>query len=167
MKRNIIIILASIFILSSCNYDPGISEAFMKYRLKDGVTTISVPGWVIGIASRFADLDSEEREILQSIDRVRVLAVDDDDLNARIDLHKEFYNHINKKHDYEELLVVRNDDENVTIFGKMDNSVIEEMVILVGGDDNAMIYIKGEIKPELLNDKIDLTNPDKFMSLNF
>lgn len=167
MKRNIIIILASIFILSSCNYDPGISEAFMKYRLKDGVTTISVPGWVIGIASRFADLDSEEREILQSIDRVRVLAVDDDDLNARIDLHKEFYNHINKKHDYEELLVVRNDDENVTIFGKMDDSVIEEMVILVGGDDNAMIYIKGEIKPELLNDKIDLTNPDKFMSLNF
>lgn len=47
----------------------------------------------------------------------------------------------------------------------MDEDVIKEMVILVGGDDNAMIYVKGEIRPELLNDRIDLANPDKFLSM--
>lgn len=49
----------------------------------------------------------------------------------------------------------------------MDEDVIKEMVILVGGDDNAMIYVKGEIRPELLNDRIDLSNPDKFLSMKF
>jgi hypothetical protein len=166
MKHIAIIFFAFLFIFTSCSYEPGVSEAFTKYRFKDGVTTLSVPGWVIGLAASFADLEESEREILESIDKVKVLAVEDDDLNARINLHKEFYSHINKKGDYEELLVIRDAQENVTIFGKMDETAIREMVILVGGDDNAMIYIKGEIKPELLNDKIDLTDPDKFLSLN-
>lgn len=167
MKKILFIFIASIFIFTSCSYEPGVSEAFTKYRFKDGVTTLSVPGWVIGLAASFADLEESEREILESIDKVRVLAVENDDLNARINLHKEFYSHINKKGDYEEILVVRDDHENVTVFGKMDENTIKEMVILVGGDDNAMIYIKGEIKPELINDKIDLTDPDKFLSFNF
>jgi hypothetical protein len=29
------------------------------------------------------------------------------------------------------------------------------------------MWVKGEIKPELLNDKIGLTDPDKFLSFNF
>ncbi len=168
MKRNILIIFAAFLILSSCNgYDPGVSEAFMKYRLKDGVTTITVPGWVIRTASRFADLDREEREIVRSIDKVRVLSIEDNDLNSRVNLHKEFYGYIKRDHDYEELLVVHDSDEDVTIFGKIDEDVITEMVILVGGDDNVMVYLKGEIRPELLDDKIDLTNPDKFLSFDF
>ncbi|QGY46909.1 DUF4252 domain-containing protein [Maribellus comscasis] len=168
MKRNIFFIFAALLILSSCSgYDPGVSEAFMKYRLKEGVTTITVPGWVIRMASRFGDLDKEEREILQSIDKVRVLTVENEDLNARINLHEEFYNGINRKRDYEELLVIHENDEDVTIFGKMDDNVIKEMVILVGGDDNVLVYLKGEIKPELLDDKIDLSHPDKFLSLDF
>ena len=167
MKKIAFIFLSFLFIFTSCSYEPGVSEAFTKYRFKDGCTTVSVPGWVIGLASNFADIDESEREILDCIDRVKIIAVEDDKLNARIDLHREFYDHINKKGDYEELLVVREENENVTIFGKMDETAIREMVVLVGGDDNVMIYIKGEIKPELLNDKIDLTDPDKFLSLNF
>ena len=87
MKKLLPILFASIFIFSSCSYDRGVSEAFMKYRFKEGVTTITVPGWVIGLASNFADLEKEEQEILQSIDKFRVLAVEDDDLNSRINLH--------------------------------------------------------------------------------
>jgi hypothetical protein len=76
MKRNLLVIFAALLILSSCSgYDPGISEAFMKYRLKERVTTVEVRG----------------------------------------------------------------NDEDVTIFGKMDEDVIREMVILVGGDDNVLV----------------------------
>lgn len=168
MKKNIFIVFAALLILSSCSgYDPGVSEAFMKYRLKEGVTTITVPGWVIRTASRFADLDKEEKEIVRSIEKVRVLSIEDNDLNARVNIHKEFYSYIKKDREYEELLVVHDRHEDVTIFGKMDENVITEMVILVGGDDNVMVYLKGEIRPELLDDKINLTNPDKFLSLDF
>jgi hypothetical protein len=168
MKKFAFLIVALIVVLASCSYEPGVSEAYNKYRFKDGVVTVSVPGWVIHLAAGFADLEESERELLESIDRVKVIAVDDAELNQRINLHEEFYQRIHDKKGYEELLVVRDGDESVTIFGIMDDeSVIREMLILVGGDDNALVYIKGEIRPEILNDKIDLTNPDRFLSLNF
>ncbi|QIA08188.1 DUF4252 domain-containing protein [Draconibacterium halophilum] len=165
MKRIAFILLAGLFLTTSCVYESGVSEAYSKYRFKDGVTTVSVPGWVIHLAAGIGDLEDSERDLLESIDRVKVIAVDDDNLNARIDLHEEFYKKISEKKNYEELLVVREGNENVTIFGRMNESVIEEMVILVGGDDNALIFVKGEISPQILNDNIDLSKPDRFLSL--
>jgi len=167
MKRIFLILTAAALFLVSCDDNPGVSKAFSKYGHERGVTSITVPGWVIGIAAKFGDLDEDERELLYSIDKVKVLSIEDNSLNSHINLHQEFYTKINVKHDFEELLTVNNQNENVTIFGKMDGEVIREMVILVGGDDNALVYLKGEIKPELLDNKINLSNPDRLLSLDF
>lgn len=136
-------------------------------RTKKGVTSITVPGWLISLGAKFGDLSKEERELLDCVDKVKVLAIENDDLNSRINLHKEFHLEINKNKEYEELLTVRDKNENVTIFAKMDENVIEEIVILVGGDENVMVYLKGEIKPEQINNIVDLSNPDKFLSFKF
>ena len=167
MKRIFLILTAAALFLVSCDDNPGVSKAFSKYGHEQGVTSITVPGWVIGIAAKFGDLDEDERELLYSIDKVKVLSIEDNSLNSHINLHQEFYTKINVKHNFEELLTVNNQNENVTIFGKMDGEVIREMVILVGGDDNALVYLKGEIKPELLDNKINLSNPDRLLSLDF
>lgn len=148
MKKLTFIFVAILFVFTSCSYESGVSEAYAKYRFNDGVTTITVPGWGLSLISAFADLDEDEKEILDCIDKVKVVAVEDNDLNARIDLHEEFYHKINKDGDYEELLMVRDKSETVTVFGKMDKNTIKEMVILVGGDDNVLVYLKGEFKPE-------------------
>ncbi len=167
MKKIYFILIATLFVLSSCEYNPGVSEAFTKYRFKDGVTTITIPGWVIHLAASFGDLEENERDLLENIDKVRVLAIDNDDLNSRINLHAEFENQINRHNDFETLLTTKSDDEDVTIFAKMDDNVIHEMVVLVGGDDNALIYIKGEIDPDLINKNINFSNPEKLFSLKF
>jgi hypothetical protein len=96
-----------------------------------------------------------------------VLVVENEDLNARINLNEEFNRKINMKNDFEELMSVHHQQDDVTIFGKTDGEVMTEMVILVGGDDNALIYIRGEIRPELLNDKINLSQTDRLLSLKF
>lgn len=167
MKRLLYILVASVFIFTACDTNPGVSKAFAKYSHHKGVTSITVPGWVISIGSEFADLSDEEKDLLNCIDKVKVLAVENDDLNARINLHEEFHAEINKDKEYEELLSIQDKHENVTVFGKMDEDVIREMVVLVGGDDNVMIYVKGEIRPEDINDNIDLSNPNKYLSMNF
>jgi hypothetical protein len=164
MKTISLFLLATLILFSSCEYNPGVSEAFTKYRFKDGVTTITIPGWVIGMAANFGDIDKNERELLHSIDKVRVLVIEDEDLNARVNLHKEFSTKINRNNDYEEFLSVRDDTDDITIFCKMDENVISEMVILVGGDDNAMIYVRGELDPELLKDEIKISDKDRFLS---
>ncbi|NQU55238.1 MAG: DUF4252 domain-containing protein [Bacteroidetes bacterium] len=167
MKRIFIILVASLFLFTACDTNPGVSKAFAKYSHEEGVTSITVPGWLISLGASLGDLSDEERELLDCIDKVKVLAIENDELNARINLHKEFHAEINKNKEYEELLTVRDKDENVTIFAKMDENVIKEMVILVGGDDNVMVYLKGEIKPEQINNTIDLSNSDKFLSMKF
>lgn len=164
MKPILLFLLAFLFLFLSCEYNPGVSEAFAKYRFKDGVTTITIPGWVIGMAANFGDLEKKERELLHSIDKVRVLVIEDDDLNARTNLHREFSTKINRNNDYEEFLSVRDDNDDITIFCKMDENVIKEMVILVGGNDNAMIYLKGEIDPEILKDEFKGSNKNRFLS---
>ena len=157
--------MLALFLFTSCEYNPGVSEAFTKYRFKDGVTTISVPGWVIGLAANIGEMDDDERELLQSIDKVRILVVEDETLNREINLHQEFSSKINRKNKYEELLTVNDKNENITIYGIMDEDVITEMVILVGGDDNALIYVRGEISPDLLKNEISSKKHGKFLSL--
>jgi hypothetical protein len=142
-------------------------EAFTKYRFKHGVTTITIPGWVIGLAANFGDVEKNERELLHSIDKVRVLVVENEDISGKINLHKEFSTKINKKNDFDELMTVRDENEDITIYGKIDENVITEMVILVGGDNNALIYVRGEIDPELLNDQIKIYNKEKLLSFKF
>jgi len=158
MKPISLFLLAFLILFSSCEYNP-----FTKYRFKDGVTTITIPGWVIGMAANFGDIDKNERDLLHSIDKVRVLVVEDHELNAKINLHKEFSTKINRNKDYEELLSVQDQNENITIFGKMNENVITEMVILVGGDDNAMIYVRGEIDTETLKE-FKVSDKNRFLS---
>jgi|WetSurMetagenome_2_1015567.scaffolds.fasta_scaffold112273_2 hypothetical protein len=161
----------SIFVLSllfvSCTENAGVNKAFLKYGSEDGVTSITVPGFVIRLAASLADMTDEERELLRSIDKVKVLAIEDHKLNKVIDLHQEFYSNINKKGEFEELLTIRDKGENVTVFGKMEGEdIIKEMVVLVGGDDNALVYLKGHIDPDLLNE-INFSKHGKLLSHDF
>ena len=167
MKTILLLLIVTLFIFSSCEYNPGVSEAFTKYRFKDGVTTITVPGWVIGLAANFGDLEDDEQELLQSIDKVRILVVEDEELNGKINLNNEFSSKINRNGDYEELLTVHDENEDVTIFGKMDEDVITEMVVLVGGDDNALIYVRGDIDPKMLKENFQLSDKDKLLGMKF
>ena len=79
--------------------------------MKNGIIAITVPGFAIRIASLIADLDEREEELLASIDRVKVLAVDDDRINASVNFHEEFAELI-QQNEYEELLVVKSDDQS-------------------------------------------------------
>jgi len=155
-------------LFTSCEYNPGVSEAFTKYRFREGVTTVTVPGWLIRIASRFVEDDDENIcELLGSIDKVKVLVVEDDNLNSHINLHNEFSTKINRNNDYEVLMTINEENENITVFGKMDENVITEMVVLVGGDDNALIYVRGEIDPKLINTVVNSKDKEKLFSFNF
>ncbi len=167
MKKIIPFIIAALFIFTSCDTNTGVSEAFLKYGHQKGVTTVTVPGWLISLGAKFADLSEDERELLESIDKVKVMTLEDSDINGEVNLNNEFKFKINQKGEYEELLSVNDDNENITVFGKMDENVIRELIILVGGDDNAIVYVKGEIRPELINNTIDMHHPDDFFSLKF
>lgn len=164
MKNTVLFSVLILFLFTACEYESGVSEAFTKYRFKEGVTTITVPGWAIRLAARWGDLDKNERELLQSIDKVKILAIEDKDLNARSNLHREFYSAVRENSEMEELMVVRDGNDQVTIFGIADENSIKELLILVGGDDNAMVYVKGRLKPEMISRFMDENSQRGFLS---
>lgn len=164
MKNIYLIPVLFLFLFTSCETEPGVSEAFAKYKYKNGVTSITVPGWAIRLAARWGDLDKNERELLQSIDKVKILAIEDKDLNARSNLHREFYSAVRENSEMEELMVVRDGNDQVTIFGIADENSIKELLILVGGDDNAMVYVKGRLKPEMISRFMNENSQRGFLS---
>ena len=159
-------IVLTALVLSSCTYNEGVSKAFSKYRYQNGIIAITVPGFAIRLATMIADLDEREEELLDNIDKVRVLAVNNDRVNKSVNFHEEFAQMI-RENDYQELLVVKEESQSVTIVGKVsDDNIIKELVVLVGGDENALVYIRGNIRPELLNDYINHTDHDELLSLD-
>ncbi len=73
---------------------------------------------------------------------MRVLTIEDPNLNERNNFHREFYqlnSHNPQKEDY---LAVRSDEEQVTLFVKEDEKTIDELLILIGGDDNIIVQLK-------------------------
>lgn len=166
MKQLFFLPIALMLLFTSCTYDNGVSEAFSRYRHKDGVTSITVPGWLIGIAAGVGDLEKEERALLRSISKVRVLTIDDEHLNKRHNFHEEFYLAVAENPGMEELLVVHNDDEQVTIFGKGTEKAFDELLILVGGNSNAIIFIEGKLKAEVISDLMNKESMNGFLSWN-
>jgi hypothetical protein len=159
MKHLSFLILGLIFFFASCQNEKPVAMAFAKYSSHDGVTSITVPGFLISLASKISSIPEEERELLQGMSKVKILTIDNPELNRKVNFHEEFYAMLSKGK-YEELLRISDPGNDVTIMGIMDDDfTIREMVILVGGDDNAMIYVKGKLHPEMIN-KLAFNSPD-------
>jgi len=158
-----IILLSSILIFSilSCTTNRGVNQAFHKYGSEEGVTVITVPGWLIRLGSNIGDMDESERDLVRSIKKVKILTVQNSELNERINLHEEFIHSINSKQDYEQLVNIKDKQDDVSIIGKFDGDVIKELIVLVGGSDNVIVYLKGKFDPALLKNMVDESQPVK------
>jgi hypothetical protein len=72
-----------------------------------------------------------------------VLACEDD--QSGINLYEEVLSDLDKR-DYEELMTAKSKGEEVLMLAKKDGDIVEELIILVGGDDdNALVYIAGKM----------------------
>ncbi|HOI50326.1 MAG TPA: DUF4252 domain-containing protein [Prolixibacteraceae bacterium] len=157
MKKLVFPFLFALFFgLNSCSDDQTLSTAFHRYSGQDGIVSITIPGFLIHMASWSDGLSNEEKELLKNIDKVKILAVDDPDKFRNVNFHQEFHSLL-KQGKYEELINIREEKQEVSIVGVTDSEAnIREMLILVGGEDNALIYVKGNLKPELLSQQVKL-----------
>ncbi|MGQ8335206.1 DUF4252 domain-containing protein [Sunxiuqinia sp. A32] len=142
--KNIVYFIFALFLFASCNNDPAVDAAFSKYSGHNGIISITVPGFLIRTAVAFGDLEPAEKELLQNIDKVKVLAVDDEFAYPDVNFYNEF-NRLIDDNSYTELMTVKEDGNNVKIMAQMaDDEEIRNLIIMVGGENNALVFIKGE-----------------------
>lgn len=144
MKKLSLITIALIMPLFIFAQQSAVDKLFEKYGGKDGFTTVSINK---GMFEMLKDMDPEDEDLkaLAKIESVKVLAVEDEEMIKGVNFYDEIMKSLNVE-EYEELVTVKQSDQDVKILVKQTGNIIQELLIVVGGEDNALVYIKGNIQ---------------------
>lgn len=122
---------------------------FDKYSGKEGFTTVYITP---GMFELFAEMDTPEDDssfvkIAKTLKSIKILSLENDSIRKSegIDFFDEIMNDFPESV-YEELMVVRDEDQRVNFYVRRNGNKIAELLMVVGGnDDNALISIQGNI----------------------
>ena len=129
-----------------------VDKIFEKYANREGFTTVNISGKLLNFAGKIDTSGKNATgEILNKLTGIRILTVEDDELNKNLDFFKELKDeNFFKDNSYEVLMEVTEKDEVVRFLAKdAGNNKLSELLLVVGGkDNNALISIRGVIDPE-------------------
>ncbi|MDH6356316.1 DUF4252 domain-containing protein [Parabacteroides sp. PF5-9] len=136
MKNYIIVIL--LLVMFQTGYSQkSVDHLYKEFRKEQSATSLSVGKFTLGLASLFTET--------MGVDKIELFALDECDTQVK----ERFAAAIRQLKDpgYE-TMVNSNDDKNRSkILVKIEDEMIKEMIVLTTGNSNAMVRIKGNIKP--------------------
>lgn len=148
--KTIITLIFACFPLLAFSQNKAIDDLFNKYSGKEGITTVDINGGLLQLAA-VLDSDKHSNDLVKSMNHVRILAVDDKNSNQGINFYKEVISGIPVQ-EYKEMMTVKEKDQDVKFLVKEAGGKITELLMIVGGSDNALIFITGNIDPKDLSD---------------
>lgn len=150
MKRLLMTLILLIPLWSIAQDSSPIDKLFSKYANRDGFTTVNISGKLLSFASKFDDSKSKETAMLEKLSGIRILSVEDKDLNKGLNFYKELEaDGFFKNNSYEALMEITDKNEVVRFYGRTGGGgKLSELLLVVGGDDNTLISIRGVIDPD-------------------
>jgi len=141
MKKLVLILIVALAPALANAQNSAVEKLFKKYGGQDGFTTVTINSGLLKMAAEFTD-EEDGMEVLNSINSIKILAQEGGESSNFYDEVKSLL----KSNSYEELMTVNSDDEDVVFLVKKDGKTITELLLVVGGDDeNAVIYIAGNM----------------------
>jgi len=150
MKRILITLVLLIPLMVMAQDGSPIDKLFNKYANKEGFTTVNISGKLLSFASKFDDSKSDEASMLEKISGIRILSVENKELNKGLNFYKELEaDGFFKNNSYEVLMEVTDKDEVVRFYGRSgEKGKLSELLLVIGGNDNTLISIRGVINPD-------------------
>ncbi|SHI66831.1 protein of unknown function [Tangfeifania diversioriginum] len=148
--KKLILFLAIMLPLAVLAQKSPVDKLFEKYANKEGFTTVNISGKLLGFASKVDSSDPTTSEMLSNLTGIRILSVEDSEITGKLD----FYEELSKdgffdNNEFEVLMEVTESDEVVRFLAKdAGNGKFSDLILVVGGDDSALISISGIIDPE-------------------
>ncbi len=151
--KKLILILAIVLPMAVLAQNTPVDKLFEKYANQKGFTTVNISGKLLGFAAQLETGDEATSDMLSSLKGIRVLTVEDDELNKQLDFFKELDSDgFFKNNNFEVLMEVTEENEVVRFLAKdAGNGKISDLLLIVGGDDNTLISISGIINPESIS----------------
>lgn len=148
--KKLILIIAIMLPMALLAQKSPVDKLFAKYANQKGFTTVNISGKLLSFASQVDAGNDEASKMMSELKGIRILSVEDKVLNKNIDFYAELEKDgFFKNNDYEVLMEVTEENEVVRFLAKdAGNGKISDLLLVVGGDDNALISISGMIDPE-------------------
>jgi len=138
----------------------GFDRLYYQYKGEEGVVALKIPGFVMKLAGSIADLDREEKALLKSLRSVTVLTIEESYLYPDVNFTEEI-NLSNKNNNYQLLLEVHDADEDVIIAAREKNGKIRDLIVVVGGDENVLVHVRGRMESDLLENLAGVAGVDE------
>ena len=133
---------------------------YYQYKGEEGVVALRIPGFVMKLAGAIGDLDQEERTLLRSLRSVTVLTIDDPQLYPGVNFTEEIHLSFTDE-PYRLLMEVHDEDEDVIIAAREKNGKVRDLIVVIGGDDNVLVHVRGRMDCDLLENLADVAGVDE------
>ncbi len=168
MKHILILIVLLLGGTSLQAQDDAIARYFGKYMDDDNFTSIYISKKMFSLIARMdEDADPESKEVIENLAGLRILVREDaGDSNK---FYEEAITMIPTE-TYEELMTIRNADENIRFLIKEKNDKISELLMLIAGEEDfVLISIIGDIeldKISVLADNMEIDGMEHLKSID-
>lgn len=143
MKRLVLFaLLISVTGILSAQRD-RLDAFFAKYEGNDGYTTVTINGDLLGFLSEMDD-DPDLDRLANRITSIRIISTERDVPHPGVNFYSELHDDI-RKGGYEEMVTVKDSDDDVLILVRTTGNIIKEVLILASGECQTVIQIKGTL----------------------
>ncbi|HOI48576.1 MAG TPA: DUF4252 domain-containing protein [Prolixibacteraceae bacterium] len=148
--KKLILLLAMLVPLVLAAQKSPVDKLFEKYANQKGFTTVNISGKLLGFAGKMDTQNPATNEMLSNLTGIRILSVEDSELNKKLDFYKELeQDGFFRNNNYEVLMEVTENDEIVRFYARdAGGGKFSELLLVVAGNENALISIRGLIDPE-------------------
>ncbi|MFO7668923.1 MAG: DUF4252 domain-containing protein [Bacteroidales bacterium] len=143
MKRVFLFAIAAALPAFLIAQNSAVDNLFNKYKGKEGVTTVQISPELFRVmnALEIDDLDNSEIPF-DKVASVKILTIEDEETNQGVNFYDEIRGEL-KTGDFAEVMTVDDGGETVRMWMKADKAAVKEFLLIVGGEDNVLIYITG------------------------
>jgi hypothetical protein len=160
MKRIVLLVMVVAFPAFTLAQNSAVDKLFNKYSGKDGVTTVSISPELFQIVQAMDIKEIDDADIpFEKIASVKILTIEDEDQWEDVN----FYTEIEKDLDvsnFQEVMTVNDGGEMVRIWMKVEKNEMSEFLLIVGGDDNVLVYITGNFSMDDLEELAESVDGD-------
>jgi len=165
MKRVVLFILIVAFPAFMMAQNSAVDNLFAKYKGKKGVTTVSISPELFQMINAMGIEELEDQDFpMEKVASVKILTIEDEEGFEGVNFYDEIKKDLDVS-DFAEVLTVDDGGEVVRMWMKADKAVVSEFLLIVGGDDNVLIYITGEFNMNDLEELAETMDHDIHIDL--
>lgn len=143
-KKALLVLIISALSLSMQAQTSPVDDLFDRYDGKEGFTSVYISSKMFSLLSRIDSDDEEFRNLVTRIKGIRILSIDSAENAGRVNFVSELMPRL-RRNGYEELMTVKEENDNVFFMIREVGGKIAELVMITGGHGSSVVSIRGDL----------------------